>query len=167
MRSVVSTETAIFFPEFHLPVFPAGEMTEAIFRDRPLSLVTFIKDNCDASIFVIDLLENFCRRVPEAGELIYLISQEDHADTGRLVRSRRISLPVAIDGPTFSLSSRLEFKTVPALYLVSSDRKIVKATVGFVKAEFEDLLRNLMRANSLPETEPLESEHAIPPIKPG
>jgi peroxiredoxin len=88
------------------------------------------------------------------------VSQDDRKDTEAFVRKYGLTFPVAIDdAPRYRVSSEFKLTTVPTIYLVSQEGDIKLASVGWSRADFEQL-NTMLSAESA-------AEQPIQVIKPG
>jgi hypothetical protein len=66
------------------------------------------------------------------------VSQDDEAATAEFVRQMEIQFPIGRD-PEFEFSKRFNVVTVPTLYVLDADEKIVRTEPGFDKAVLNEI----------------------------
>ncbi|NOX36382.1 MAG: TlpA family protein disulfide reductase [Calditrichaeota bacterium] len=155
------------FPEFQLPTLENRAVTQAGFQQRPATLCLFFKGSCATSQLVLNLLRQLWERQGLPEEWVLLISQDNVPETRTFVQQHGLSFPLVVDYPDYRLSRALDFQTVPAMYLVDRQSRILNHTEGFVKPEYEILLQRLFAENGVQIVELFESGANVPLLKPG
>lgn len=155
------------FPEFELPTLAGSTLGAGELRKHPLSLITFYKASCDTSLYLLDLLNDFWRRLACPRPVIWLISQDSPQETRQFLTAKNIMLPAAIDFPDYRLSRQLDFRSAPALYLLDRSGKILFNSIGFVKDEFQMAAGRLAAANGHGGIPVFQDEQTVAPFKPG
>ena len=131
------------------------------------SLWIFFKQSCDTSLFFLDLLLKFWKNFPDRQPPIYLISQDSLSETQSFFKNKECKIPVFIDAPDFALSGRLNFRSVPASFLVDAGGCVLRSEEGFVRDALAEMIDTVLRKNQFAPT-PVWTEPArIPILRPG
>ncbi|HET8550337.1 MAG TPA: TlpA disulfide reductase family protein [Bryobacteraceae bacterium] len=127
-------------PDFTLPDLNASRHTLAdLIRGDP-ALLAFFKSSCPTCQFTMPFLE----RAFSAGQIsVYGISQDNAGTTVDFLKRYGLTFPTLLDGGIegYVASNAYQLTHVPTLYLVEQDGRIAWASMGFVKAELEQLNR--------------------------
>ncbi len=153
--------------DFRLPTIDGGTLSLSDIQQRPATLLVFYKASCDTSVYALKLLNDFGRRRTSSDPLIYLISQDPPGETEAFIRRESLRLPVAVDYPEYRLSRQLDFRSVPAWYLVDGQGNIPGRSEGFVRTEVEHLLEELFRKNGQDLPPIFADPESVPALRPG
>lgn len=115
-------------PAFTLPDLRGGEdVSLAAYRGRPV-LLNFWASWCGPCVEELPTLAKFARTHPELA-VIGVASQDDPADSRRLVASAGVGYPVAVDS-SFSTLGRYGGSGLPATVLVDPSGRIIATVYG-------------------------------------
>jgi peroxiredoxin len=124
--------------------------------EKSPALLVFFETDCPTCRLTIPYLNRLVGNVRVIG-----ISQDPEGATEAFVESLRVRFPVFVDRG-WTVSRAYNPETVPALYAVDAEGRIVRATVGFDKSEL-----NAMAA-ALGHAEPIADPYdGAPAQKPG
>ncbi len=155
------------FPEFDLPTVAGPKLSLRELRKSRSSLIIFYKAGCDASVYLVDLLNDFWRRLDLRQPVFWLVSQDSPEETRQFLTAKNIQLPAALDFPEYRLSRQLDFQSVPALYLLDRSGKILFRSAGFSREEFQMMANQVAVENENDGIPVFREERAVVPFKPG
>ncbi len=155
------------FPEFDLPTVAGAKLSLGELRKSRSSLIIFYKSGCDASVYLVDLLNDFWRRLDLRQPVFWLVSQDSPEETRQFLTAKNIQLPAALDFPDYRLSRQLDFQNVPASYLLDPSGKILSESTGFVKDEFQMMVKRVAIENGSGDVPVFQDGREIIPFKPG
>jgi hypothetical protein len=125
--------------------------------DRPgLRLLAILQTDCPTC----HLITPYLNALANGSANVVGISQDSEEATRDFVRQMDVRFPVERD-PGFAVSKRLEVVTVPTLYLLDSQDRVVRQEPGFDKSVLNEIAALLGQ-------DPVASPHdGAPPSKPG
>ena len=130
-------------------------------------LAAFFKVNCPTCQFTFPFLERLYETYGDTKFTLWGISQDDPADTREFCKEFGIKFPVLLDGHGYPASNQYGITNVPTLFLISPEGKIQETSVGFVKADLEELAAEAARATGKPSALLFKPGEVIPESKPG
>ncbi|MBI4533279.1 MAG: TlpA family protein disulfide reductase [Candidatus Melainabacteria bacterium] len=142
----------------------ASYSLQTTLKHHAVVLLSFFKVSCPVCQLTLPYLERLhrsYRTVP-----IWGISQDDADATQAFARMYGLTFPMLLDEGLDS-TVNYDLTNVPSTFLVCSEQTILLTTVGFVKANLEQL--NVLLARLVKQTEvPLFSAaDEVPELKPG
>jgi peroxiredoxin len=128
-------------------------------RSQAPVFASFFKVSCPTCQYTFPFLERIYRAYAKDGVRFIGVSQNNSADTAEFVRQFGITFPVLLDPErNFPASRAYGLKTVPSIFAISPAGKLEQSSVGWVKADIEDLNRRVAAAAGVPP---------VPIFKPG
>jgi peroxiredoxin len=128
-------------PSFELNRFGEGSATlESLCAQGPVVLA-FFKISCSTCQFAFPFLERLHKGAGKDAPRIVAISQDDAEGTAEFHREYGITMPTLLDEEStgYAASDAYGITHVPSMFLVEPSGKISWSSVGFVKAEMEEL----------------------------
>jgi len=111
--------------------------------DEPLVLA-FFKVSCPTCQYAFPFLERLERAYGHTGVRIIGVSQNDPKQTAAFTKEFGITFPVLLDDTTkYPVSNAYGLTNVPTIFWVAQDGEIEVSSVGWVKADFEDVSRKM------------------------
>lgn len=99
-------------------------------------LLAFFKDTCP----VCQLTLPFLNRAREGNVAIYGVSQDNLERTMAFARGFGIEYELLIDpADNYAASNGFGISTVPSMFVISQERKVLWASFGFTKVDLESL----------------------------
>jgi peroxiredoxin len=130
-------------------------------------LAAFFKVSCPVCQFTFPFLERMYETYGDANFSIWGISQNDARDTREFLKEYGVKFPTLIDEGTFVASNEYGLTNVPSIFLISPDGKIKVSSVGFAKADLENIAAEAARASGKPAAPLFKPGEVIPDYKPG
>jgi peroxiredoxin len=122
-------------------------------------VLAFFKVSCPTCQYAFPFLERLERAYGHAGVRIIGVSQNDPKQTAAFTKEFGVSFPVLLDDrETYPVSNAYGITNVPTVFWIAQDSEIEVSSVGWVKAEFEQVNRKMAEARNIP---------AAPVFKPG
>src|SRR5579863_82009 len=122
-------------------------------------VLAFFKVSCPTCQYAFPFLERLYRAYGKSGVTLVGVSQNDAKDTAAFAREFGITFPILLDDThTYPASNAYGLTNVPTVFWVAQDGEIEVSSVGWVKADFEQLNRKMAEAD---KTSP------VPVFKPG
>ena len=151
-------------PEFSLPAFEGGEGGLAG-NDEKTRLLVFYKFSCPTCQLSLPFLQKMYEAYGDKVPII-AIAQDDQEKTASFRNEYGITIPTLLDLPPYPASRKFEIQSVPSLFLIGPNRKILYAGEGFVKQEFLNLADILAQKSNRPQID-LFANAVVPEFKPG
>lgn len=151
-------KTGATAPDFALPDLDGTRHTLADLIGRGPALLAFFKASCPTCQFTMPFLERGANagRLPVCG-----ISQDNAGTTADFHKRYGLTFPTLLDSSAegYVASNAYKLTHVPTMYLVEPDGRIGWASIGFVKAELDELNRRFdagmfLPGEKLPERKP-------------
>jgi len=116
-------------------------------------VLAFFKASCPTCQYAFPFLERLERAYGHAGVRIVGVSQNDPKQTAAFTKEFGVSFPVLLDDrETYPVSNAYGITNVPTVFWIAQDGEIEVSSVGWVKAEFEQVNRKMAEARNIPAT---------------
>ena len=106
-------------------------------------VVAFFKISCPVCQFTFPFLERLYKRYGGDGVTFLGVSQDDARATKRFVEDYGVTFPVLLDETGYPVSNGYGLTNVPTIFLIDSDAAIRVASMGFGKADLENIANEL------------------------
>ena len=131
-------------PDFELKAMDGKRF---ILRDElahgPIVLA-FFKVSCPTCQYAFPFLERLERAYGHKGVRVIGVSQNDPRDTANFTKEFGVTFPVLLDDTrTYRVSNAYGLTNVPTIFWIAQDAQIEISSVGWVKAEFEQIGRKM------------------------
>jgi peroxiredoxin len=131
-------------PEFELKAMDGKTF---VLRDElahgPVVLA-FFKVSCPTCQYAFPFLERLERAYGHTGVRIVGVSQNDPKETAAFIKEFGITFSALLDDPDrYPVSNAYGLTNVPTLFWISQDGDIELSSVGWLKAEFEEISRKM------------------------
>ncbi len=127
--------------------------------ERGPAVLAFFKISCPVCQYAFPYLERIYRAHITEPMSFVGISQDDVKDTETFMRQYGVTFPVLLDHPSYRVSREYGLTNVPTVFLVSREGTIDFTSVGWSRADMEDL--NARLAMMSPDQE------VVPVFRPG
>lgn len=108
--------------------------------ERGPLLLGLYKSSCAASKAMMPMLNRFADRYGEAGLQVMGVAQDSTNVTKSFARrSGGLDYPVLIEGDEYPLSEAFDIFATPTLYIIRQDGSIAYTTMGFLRAQLEEV----------------------------
>ena len=146
-------------PDFHLKTLDGKPFSlTAELANAPVVLV-FFKVSCPTCQYALPYYERLHKAYGKNGVTLVGISQNDATETAAFNRDFGITFPVLLDDThSYPVSNAYGLTNVPTIFWIAQDGEIEISSVGWFKADFEQVNRKMAEAGKV---------SATPPFKPG
>ena len=162
-------ESGVKAPEINLPLLKSKELFSLgrALKQGPV-LAGFFKISCPVCQLAFPYVQRLFAAYQGKGVSIIGISQDSPADTARFAQEFGITFPIALDDTkNYPVSGSYGLTNVPSLFWITAEGSIELSSVGWSKAEMEDLNRRMAAATGAPQTELFKPAENVPDFKPG
>lgn len=112
----------------------------------PVVLV-FFKVSCPTCQYALPFYERLHKAYGHTGAALVGVSQNDAKDTAAFNKEFGVSFPVLLDDTrTYPVSNAYGLTNVPTIFWIAQDGEIEVSSVGWVKADFEEINRRMAEA---------------------
>ncbi len=157
--AAVNTATRRTLPRFTLKD-SAGE--QRTFPTGRHSLLAFVKEDCPTCVLSMPVIEAARRAYGDALD-VWIIGQESEGND-RLEQQFGLDDPI-LDDSALKVSFAFDLDTVPAIILANANGNELRNFVGFPKADWLDLFRELSSLTGI--TAPAVDWQSYPELRPG
>jgi peroxiredoxin len=122
-------------------------------------VLAFFKASCPTCQYAFPFLERLHRAYQQKGYTLVGVSQIDAKETAAFNREFGVTFPVLLDDTAkYPVSNAYGLTNVPSIFWIAQDGEIEVSSVGWMKADFEQIARKMAEAG---KTAP------VPLFKPG
>jgi len=110
-------------------------------------VLAFFKVSCPTCQYALPFLERLHKAYGKSGVALVGVSQNDAKDTAAFLKEFGVTFPVLLDDTrTYPASNAYGLTNVPTLFWVAPDGEIEISSVGWVKADFDQINRKMAEA---------------------
>jgi peroxiredoxin len=140
-------------PDFELAVLNGQRFSLAENLTRGAIVLAFFKVSCPTCQYAFPFLERLFKAYGQNGVSLVGISQNGAGETAAFVKEFGVTFPVLLDQDTYPVSNAYGLTNVPTVFWIAQDGEIEVSSVGWVKADFEEINGKMAAArNLLPAT---------------
>jgi len=156
-------------PQFELPLIEGGaDFSLEAARARGPVILVFFKISCPVCQYALPFLERIYRTHGGGKVTIVGISQNGAKDTRQFLDRFGITFQVLLDDPkSYPVSNAYGLTNVPTAFWIAEDGEIEIASVGWVKADVEQVARKASDANAAKATPIFASGEQIADFRAG
>ena len=111
-------------------------------------LAIFFKVSCPVCQYSFPFFERLHKAYGSQKVAIVGVSQDDKKNTAAFLKEYGVTFPALLDDPAgYAASNAYGLTNVPSWFLIGQDGEIKISSVGWVRADVEDLNRRLSDAN--------------------
>jgi peroxiredoxin len=140
-------------PDFELKAMDGRRFVLRDELQRGPVLLAFFKVSCPVCQYAFPFLERLERAYGHDKVQIIGVSQNDPKETAAFNKEFGVTFPVLLDDrQSYPVSNAYGLTNVPTLFWVGLDGGIEISSVGWVKADFEQISRKMAEARNMPIT---------------
>jgi peroxiredoxin len=145
---MMSTLTAgVQAPPFDLPAMDGSRFSLQEALSRGPALAVFFKISCPVCQYALPYYNRMYKAYGRKNLTIVGVSQNDRGDNAEFIKRYGITFPVLLDdAKTFPASNAYGLTNVPTAFWISEDGAIEISSVGWVRQEFEEMVRKAASA---------------------
>lgn len=162
-------ESGVAAPEIRLPLLDGREFSlRDALKTGPVVLA-FYKGSCPVCQFTFPYLERIYKAYGQSGKFTLAgVSQDKPADTQAFNRQYGISFPTLLDDTRkYPVSNAYGLTNVPSIFMISTAGEVEFSSVGWSKADTEELNRRLAKLSGASPAQIFSPGEKIPDYKPG
>lgn len=134
-------------PEFSLRNLSGENFSLAQELARGPVVLAFFKVSCPTCQYAFPFLERLYKVYRNKGVAMVGVSQNDAKETAAFVKEFGVTFPVLLDEiGKYPVSNAYGLTNVPTIFWIAQDGEIEVSSVGWVKADFEQINRKLAEA---------------------
>lgn len=134
-------------PEFTLEGMDGGKFDLRAALSRGPVLAVFFKISCPVCQFALPYVERLYQAYKGKNVTIVGVSQNNKNDTASFMREYKLTLPVLLDDTTsYPVSNAYGLTNVPTLFWIERDGEIGLSSVGWSRADMEQINRLVAEA---------------------
>jgi len=149
-------------PVATLPRLGGGELT--LPGSSPLTLLAFFKSTCPTCATALPLVRFLHERAPD-GFRVVGVAQDEEPAAQALADVLGLAFPIALEGVPWEVSARYGLVTVPTLFLVGADGRILLTSPGLARDEIREIGRRAADVGGEPVDPIIDAE--LPAFVPG
>jgi peroxiredoxin len=137
-------------PEFELKTLDGKRFSLGDELARGPVVLAFFKVGCPTCQYTFPFLERLSRAYGPKNVTMVGISQNDSAKTAEFMKEFGVTFPVLLDErEKYPVSNAYGLTNVPTIFWIAQDGEIAVSSVGWIKADFEEINRRMAEAGKL------------------
>jgi len=134
-------------PEFELKTLDGKRFSLGDELARGPVVLAFFKVSCPTCQYALPFFERLHKAYGGKGVTLVGISQNDAKDTAAFNKEFGITFAVLLDDThSYPVSNAYGLTNVPTIFYIAQDGEIEVSSVGWVKADFEEINRKMAEA---------------------
>jgi peroxiredoxin len=131
-------------------------------------VLAFFKASCPTCQYTFPFLERLERAYGHAGAQIVGVSQNEAKETAAFTKEFGVKFPVLLDDTeSYLVSNAYGLTNVPTIFWIAQDGEIELSSVGWVKADFEQINRKMAGARNLSSATVFEAQEEVREFRAG
>jgi peroxiredoxin len=155
-------------PDFSLPLLNGGNFSlhEAL-REGP-AITAFFKISCPVCQYTLPFLERIYEANCGTKVTVVGVSQNSAKDTARFAQEYDITFPILLDDTeSYPASNAYGLTNVPTIFWISQDGQIEVSSVGWSRADTEEINRKAADANRQNFISVFQPDESVPEFRAG
>jgi peroxiredoxin len=134
-------------PDFSLKSLDGKRFSLADELARGPVVLAFFKVSCPTCQYAFPFLERLHKAYGHKGVRLVGISQNDAKETAAFIKDFKLTFPVLLDDTrSYPVSNAYGLTNVPTIFWLAQDGEIEVSSVGWLKADFEEINRRMAEA---------------------
>ena len=134
-------------PEFDLKTLDGKRFSFADELTHGPVVLAFFKVSCPTCQYALPFFERQYKAYGQKGVKLVGVSQNDAKDTAAFIKEFGVTFPVLLDDThSYPVSNAYGLTNVPSIFWIAQDGEIEVSSVGWVKADFEEISRKMAEA---------------------
>jgi peroxiredoxin len=131
-------------PEFALKTLDGKQVSLSDELSRGPVVLAFFKVSCPTCQYAFPFLERLHKAYGQNGARIFGVSQNDAKETGAFAKDFGVTFPMLLDEiGKYPISNAYGLTNVPTIFWIAEDGEIEVSSVGWVKADFQEVNRKM------------------------
>jgi len=136
-------------PDIELKTFEGKPFSLSDELSRGPVVLTFFKVSCPTCQYALPFFERLYQAYGHKAVKLVGVSQNDARETAEFNKQFGITLPVLLDSKGYPASNAYGLTNVPSIFWVAQDGEIEVSSVGWVKADFNQINRKMAEADKI------------------
>jgi peroxiredoxin len=138
-------------PDFELKTLDGKTFSLSAELARAPVVLAFFKVSCPTCQYALPFLERLYQAYRATGVNLVGISQNYAKDTAAFNNQFGVTFPVLLDDTSsYPVSNAYGLTNVPSIFWIAQDGEIEVSSVGWVKADFEQINRKMAEIGKIP-----------------
>jgi len=134
-------------PEFKLKTLDGKRFSLSEELAQAPVVLVFFKVSCPTCQYALPFLDRLYKAYGHSGGKLVGVSQNDARETAAFIKEFGVSFPVLLDDThKYPVSNAYGLTNVPTVFWIAQDGEIEVSSVGWVKADFEQINRRMAEA---------------------
>ena len=134
-------------PQFELPTVDGSKFSLQDALSRGPVLAVFFKISCPVCQYAMPFFQRLFKAYGKKNVSIVAVSQNERNDTAQFMQKYGLTLPVLLDDTkAFAVSNAYGLTNVPTSFWIAEDGTIETSSVGWSRADFEEMTRKAIEA---------------------
>jgi peroxiredoxin len=147
MAALATGKTA---PEFDLKTLDGKPFSLTAELARGPVVLVFFKVSCSTCQYALPFYERLHKAYQKNGVTLVGISQNESKDTAAFNKEFGVTFPVLLDDThTYPVSNAYGLTNVPTIFWIAQDDEIEVSSVGWLKADFEEINRRMAESSKI------------------
>jgi peroxiredoxin len=130
-------------------------------------VVAFFKISCPVCQFTLPYVQRLSDRYAGDGITFVAISQDDARSTKEFNKEHGVKFPTLLDTQGYPVSNAYGLASVPTIFLIAPDGKVLVSEMGFNKGDLEAIADELAERRKLPPVPLFRPDEGVPAHRPG
>jgi peroxiredoxin len=140
-------------PDFELKTLDGKPFSLTDKRVQGPVVLVFFKVSCPTCQYALPFFERLYKAYGHKGVTLVGVSQNDTKDTATFNKEFGITFPVLLDDTrSYPASNAFGLTNVPSIFWIAQDGEIDVSSVGWLKADFEEINRRMAEAGKAAPT---------------
>ncbi len=162
---MVALMPGITAPDVSLRSLQGGPLSlSSALSSSPVAILIFFKVGCPVCQFIFPYLERLHKAYPNVP--LWGVSQDDDAATTNFTRTYGSTFPVLLD-ERLNFTTHYGLTNVPTVFVVGKNGQLKLTSVGFVKADLEQINEQLATLTGTPLKPLFTESDDVPAVRPG
>ena len=137
-------------PQFELKTLDGNRFSLSEVLARGPVVLAFFKVSCPTCQYALPFLERLHKAYGQKGVALVGVSQNDAKETAAFNKDFGVTFPVLLDDPrAYPASNAYGLTNVPSIFWIAQDGEIEVSSVGWLKADFEEINRKMAEIGKL------------------
>jgi peroxiredoxin len=137
-------------PQFELKTLDGNRFSLSEALARGPVVLAFFKVSCPTCQYALPFLERLHKAYGHKGVTLVGVSQNDAKETAAFNKEFGVTFPVLLDDlRNYPASNAYGLTNVPSIFWVAQDGEIEVSSVGWLKADFEEINRKMAEIGKL------------------
>jgi peroxiredoxin len=138
-------------PDFELKTLDGKSFSLSAELARGPAVLAFFKVSCPTCQYALPFLDRLYKAYGSQGVTLVGVSQNNAKDTAAFNKQFEVTFPVLLDDTsTYPVSNAYGLTNVPTIFWIAQDGQIEVSSVGWIKADFEQINRKLAEIGKIP-----------------